>query len=443
MSRRVLMIAASFPPENSAGVHRTARFCRMLPEFGWTPIVLTKSPDDGAVRPEWLAGVSVTRVTEGGTAAGSNGRAVEVAASEKIPAKRDWKAAIGPLRDLARNARELLVETPDKSVSWSRRVRSVAKDLAQTNQVDAIYTTGPPHSTHLVGRSLKRGMGLPWIADFRDPWARRPWGPKEQNPWGQRMLWRYEQQCVLDANLVVLNTSRMAQEFREHYHRLPAERFVSIPNGWDPDLADVIQQFCNDAESARASMPKGALRICHPGSLYRKRDPRVVIDAIEILKRRGVNVCFEQIGHCENESDVREHVRRLGLEASIEFRPQMPHREVLRRMADADAFLLIQPGTPTQVPGKLFEMIQYRRPIVAVADPGETADIIAKYRLGAVAASHNADEIAGAIEAAALRTAGESMRPDWAGVLDSADGRRLTGELSEALNASTAKGRRS
>src|SRR5690349_24233327 len=39
---RVLMIAYHFPPlRGSSGIQRTLRFCQYLPEFGWTPLVLT------------------------------------------------------------------------------------------------------------------------------------------------------------------------------------------------------------------------------------------------------------------------------------------------------------------------------------------------------------------------------------------------------------------
>ena len=46
---------------------------------------------------------------------------------------------------------------------WKRKSSSVSKEFKK------VITTGPPHSTHLVGLQLKAQFGIKWWVDFRDP----------------------------------------------------------------------------------------------------------------------------------------------------------------------------------------------------------------------------------------------------------------------------------
>ena len=118
--------------------------------------------------------------------------------------------------------------------------------------------------------------------------------------------------------------------------------------------------------------------------------------------------------------------------------PHLPHQEVFGRMANSNCLVLIQPGTRLQVPSKIFEMIMFRKPILALADQGATADIVQDYELGVVAAPNNVDEIETAVRtlmAAADR--GES-RGKWDQALADFDGRKLTESLSKALERAVA-----
>src|SRR3546814_1393170 len=52
--------------------------------------------------------------------------------------------------------------------SW--RARHVAERLCAEHHVDIVYTTLPPFSAAWIGYRLRRRLGLPWVADYRDLW---------------------------------------------------------------------------------------------------------------------------------------------------------------------------------------------------------------------------------------------------------------------------------
>lgn len=419
--QKFLMVATEFPPRNSAGVHRTARFARMLPEFGWLPVVLTMPEDHGEL-PDWVHHLRVERTGKPRPAASSEQDRARPAATGSPPAGQRW---IEALKACARNLRDLLTATPDPNISWVWTSLRTARRLLEEEQPALVYTSGPPHSTHLLGLYLKRQWQLPWVVDFRDPWSRRPWGKKQSNPWGQHLEGVFEAWCVRAADVVVLNTPQATADFRRHYPRLPAEKFVTIPNGCDPDLCEVV------AELVQTSPPRqqGPLRLCHAGSLYRRRDPRPVVEAVNLLHQQGYPVIFEQVGPCASEFGIQAYIQERGLTEWVSLVPQVPHTEALRKMAAADVLLLIQPENDLQVPGKLYEMLLFRKPIVALSEEGATADLIHQYQLGVTCNGRDPTSIA-----TAIRHVLENPVPGhWDQACTDFDGRSLTRELAQVF----------
>lgn len=419
--QKFLMVATEFPPRNSAGVHRTARFARMLPEFGWLPVVLTMPEDQGEL-PRWVHKLRVERTGKPRPAPASEQNLARPTATRVPRAAQRW---IKAFRACARNVRDFLTATPDPNISWVWTSLRTAQRLLQEERPALVYTSGPPHSTHLLGWYLKRHWQLPWVADFRDPWSRRPWGKKQSNPWGQRLEGVFEGWCVRAADVVVLNTPQATADFRQHYPHLPAEKFLTIPNGCDPDLCEVV------AELLQMSPPRkqGPIRLCHAGSLYRRRDPRPVVEAVSLLRQQGYPVVFEQVGPCASEFGIHALIQERGLTECVSLVPQVPHFEALQKMAQADVLLLIQPENDLQVPGKVYEMLLFRKPIVALAEQGATADLIHQYQLGVTCSGRDPTSIAAAIR----HVLENPVTGNWDQACTDFDGRRLTRELARVF----------
>lgn len=315
--------------------------------------------------------------------------------------------------------------TPDTHVGWWPAAVWTGYRLACELDARVLYTTGPPHSAHLVGLTLKRLTKRPWVADFRDPWTRRPWLDEAVRATRQHSVQvRLEALVVRNADKVILNTDRMRDEFASFYG--DADKFVAISNGFDPEAFPPSAVV----EGAQESV----WTLAHAGSLYRKRDPKPLLHAIARLKEQGIvsasSFRLHLVGSIAGEFDVPGLIDRLALGDVVRLTPSLSHSACLQLLARAQALLIIQPGTDLQVPSKLFEYIYLGRAILALAPPGATADIVLGHNLGIVADPGSETGIADALSRM-LREwksfeADETARARY-------DGRALTGELARVF----------
>ncbi|MFQ5496194.1 MAG: hypothetical protein ACE5EX_12540, partial [Phycisphaerae bacterium] len=168
--RRVLMIAAAFPPAGGSGVQRSAKFARYLPRFGWQPLVwAADTPDDAPSDPTLLADLPEQVVIHRWNR-GQPGRHVRRglnllrsggAVGSKVADGLAWRIKRWGTRH----------PWPDDLVEWARSSADAARCLIEEEGIDAIYSTYSPASNHLLGLTLHEATGRPWIADFRDLWT--------------------------------------------------------------------------------------------------------------------------------------------------------------------------------------------------------------------------------------------------------------------------------
>src|SRR6185312_8545843 len=165
-SVRLLLIAFYFPPAGGGGVQRTLKFCRDLPDLGVDVDVL--APSD----PKWFA--------------------LDEPLLEAIPARTTVHRArfLGPRSSFrgealrgARGLRRAAVDAryayeralvPDKAVPWGATAIPAALRIVRRRRIDAIMTTSPPPSVHLIGAAVAAATSKPWVADLRDSWLAHP-----------------------------------------------------------------------------------------------------------------------------------------------------------------------------------------------------------------------------------------------------------------------------
>lgn len=354
---------------------------------------------------------------------------------ERLP---DVESATGnPFKYLIRRTKalvkpiwELVTETPDNAVSWCRTASHVGTKACNNDKFDAIYTSGPPHSTHLVGLKIHKKTRVPWIADFRDPWARRPW-TKTRNPIGQRLIPWMERRVVANASIVVLNNEVSVGDFRNAYPELPPHKFVAIHNGYDPEAGARILAL-NQKRTFHERTSDTPITICHPGSLYGRRDPTTVLEALKELGKQGFQFRFQQIGSMAPNLDPNQIAKSLGSEIIVETIPHMPQDRLFEHMSMADILLLLQPDGSLMVPGKVYEMLLFDRPIVAVCDSAATSEVLDDVPGAFIAPSREKSKIAVAVMNAVIAM----DRTDWLGrreVRRKYDGRRLAGKMAEMV----------
>ena len=324
-----------------------------------------------------------------------------------------------------------LFAIPDNQIGWLLPALSAGLSLVRQFRPRVIFSSGPPHSSHLIALLLGTSTRLPVVIDLRDPWARKNWSSKGKK--GRRSLQQWlEHFCVKHSDRIILNTPALREEFVSAYGATFESKFKVIPNGYDSNLHSQIAAF---REDQLCSTPDALIRLCHPGEIYGQRDLRPVIDAVHRLTRSGHRVRFEQIGAVENEAGVLSYVDTMELRGSVLCAGRQSHEETLRRMAGADAFVLSQPGTSVQIPGKLFEMLPFGRPIIALTDPGgATANLIEEHDLGFVVPPADSEAIAAAILRSTNGGRTCESTAGWQRAMKAFDGRELTRNLAGILD---------
>jgi glycosyltransferase involved in cell wall biosynthesis len=429
--RKLLVIAYHFPPLASSGMYRSLEFVRYLPEHGWEPTVLTVRPetlpDPGILDPEPLGlirpGTRILRVP----APEALRSALRV--RDRLPVLRNSGGANGDPRELREERRAAwrdlvsdFFSVPDRQVGWVPRAASVALRLLGEERFDAVYSSSPPASAHLAAGAAARLSGVPWAADFRDPWVANDFAP----PRSTRVLDPFdrclERKVVGFADRVVVNTDEIREDFESRYPDI-GTRFVTIPNGYDPD------EVITPAERKRNGEP---FTITHAGSLYGPRDPsallRAVRDLIEGGSIRSGEIRLRFVGTAAGEERWRDLVDRPPLAGIVRFEPKVSRSEVLRLLEGSDLLLLIQTGTDLQIPRKAYEYMAVGRPVLALVTGGATENLVRQTGCGWVV--HPDDPRA--IQEALL----QAMRGERAAHpcrRERFDFRRLTGELAAVL----------
>jgi glycosyltransferase involved in cell wall biosynthesis len=398
---KVLLVSLYFPPAGGGGVQRPLKFAAHLPALGLETHVL--APDDPKwvhrdedLRPPTRAWVHRVRFL------GPGGRkpAEELHGLEAL--ERASKQA-GLL------ARRLLV--PDASVSWTLTATPAAIRIVRREGIDAVVTTSPPGSVHLIGAAVKRATGARWVADLRDSLVAHPHRRAERR--AVRMKERSEHAVARlvarSADAIVCVSDAIAEEARA---LRPAGRVVTIPNGCDfDDFAGL--------EYRRA--PR--FRITHTGSFFGKRSPRPFLTA---LAGTDLDVVARFVG--DFRAADREWAAGLELGDRLELLPFTTRRHALELQRDSEALLLLIPDAGGRgrgvLSGKVFEYLAAERPILAAVPPdGAAAELLRESGVGVVVAPDDVEAMQVALADLESRFQAGSL-----------DGTRLSAELRERLS---------
>ena len=359
-----------FPPAGGGGVQRPLKLAQYLPPLGIETHVL--APDD----PKWVHRDAELRVP---TQAWVH-RARYVGPSARKPAE-ELHGTEGLERALvhARLAtRRLLV--PDASVTWNLTAIPAAIRLVRQEGIDAIVTTSPPSSVHLVGAAVKRATGARWLADLRDPLVANP------HRRADTVATRAKQATASGVARLVAHSadaiSCVSEAIAEEMRGLdPRGHVRTIPNGCD---------FDDFAGLRYRRAPR--FRITHAGSFFGQRDPRPFLQA---LHESGLDIVARFVG--DFRASDRDWAESLGLGDRLELVPYAPHAETLRLERNSEALLLLVPDAGGRgravLSGKLFEYLAAARPILAaVPVDGAAAALVRDTGAGVVVAP---DDVAG------------------------------------------------
>jgi glycosyltransferase involved in cell wall biosynthesis len=405
-ARRVLFVTFHFPPDARVGALRCQKFVKYLPEFGWSPEVLTVREEcHPAVDPSRLADVARAQVWRTGLMPNPLDVALHVRA-----VWRRWLKLAAPDNEAGGGGRSAvadptyvrpvgwfrrsvfsLLQLPDRHVGWLPFGVLRGWELCRSRRIAAIVTSGPPQTCHLIGLLLHRLTGVAWIVDFRDPWVGNAYKPDfARTALSDRLDRAMEAAVVRRAARVVSISARHRSQLVKAYPAEPPAKFVTIPNGFDPADFPV---------SAPADRDDGVFTVAHVGTIYGRRSADACLAALARAIQEGAipaaGVRMRFVGSINEDERLRALVARYGLGAVVEFTGAVPYPQALRLMRQADLLLLLAQEQPEQIPLKTFEYLGVGAPILAIAGEGATADLVRE--AGGLVSGDDPEEIKAAL----------------------------------------------
>lgn len=390
MSKRLLAVTYYFPPLGGVGVQRISKFCKYLPRFGWSPVVVAPEPSAFYMKDEgMLADVKHVEIHR-----------VKTPDSFRMHRKatgRDKPKIDSPLRKIAR-----VLTWPDTHRGFAKKTLPLVRELS--TDVKAIFVTAPPWSNLLLVPRLKKETNLPIIADMRDPWYNHP--IHYRILWKRWLSMRAERRLLESADVVICATKLHAGILAEQYPDFE-NRIQYLPNGFDPE------DFSGKVRKSKME----PLRICYTGilGLERINEGTTLYEALRILRDedglRQSDLRFEIIGEVSRKEDAR--ARMKGVEEFIERPGFLPHRETMRRLETADLAFLPYHARYSWfiVPAKTYEYIGSGTPILAEVNARhEVAALVKETRTGLTVDEGDVD---GMVDALRLLLAGRfPYRPE-------------------------------
>lgn len=379
--KKVLVLTYYWPPSGGSGVQRWLKCVRYMRDFGWEPVVYTAENGEYPVIDEKLA----QEVPEG----------VEVIRTKIwepyqlykrfTGQKKNERVVSGFLRDkkpgLAARISMWIrgnMFIPDARKFWIKPSVRHLKAYLRENPVDMIVSTGPPHTMHMIGLKLKRATGLPWVADFRDPWTNIDfYSELKLSKRSDRKHHRLEKEVVQTASAVVVVGNNMKEEFEVIGNR----KVDVITNGYDE--ADVQTVAIEERDMA--------FSIVHIGLMNKHRSHEAFWAALAAIRDADPDfaAAFKVVLVGKADVSARDAIQRHGLERHTEFIDYLEHTEAVKRQGEAQVLYLSINDTPNAkgvITGKIFEYLAARRPILCQGpEDGDAAVIVRDTRAGLVA----------------------------------------------------------
>lgn len=366
-NKKVLIFTYYFPPAGGVAVQRFLKFSKYLPQFGWEPVIVTVkngsypyydesllnelSPDLKVYRTDTFEPFELYNLLKG-----KKGKAmpvVSVGAQQK--------------RSLFQRLSEYVRANyfiPDARKGWVPYAVKQAEVIVKEHTIDAVITTGPPHSTHLIGLQLKEKYGLKWVADFRDPWTGifynnilpRTDSTKQKDK-------ALETQVLQTADLVTVISPGMKKEFESRAHAIEV-----VMNGYDE------QDFEKPIEQAGTSL----FTIRYVGNLMASQNAIGLWSALKRLKQEGYHYKLEFVGRVDEA--IKENIELNGLTDNSTYVDFVKHQQAINLMQQADMLLFAIPDVKDNaliLTGKLFEYLASKSNILSYGPVnGNAAEIL-------------------------------------------------------------------
>ena len=365
-NRKIIVLTYYWPPSGGSGVQRWVYFTHYLQKMGWTPIVITVDPEQASYPQQ---DVSLADLVTGI-------RVIRTRTCEPLQWYARWlgrgnlpQGAV-PQRTIFHKIAAFIRGNffiPDARKGWRPYAQKALKALLDSESIEWVVSTGPPHSTHLAVLPLRKTHHFRWLVDFRDPWS---------DLFYNQQLYRLAhtlrkdvalEQQVLQAADTVLTTVGGSLHDRLR-NRAPNQRFAALANGFDAEKMTALK---------REPLP-GGFHVVYTGLLTQNQDFPAFVTALQQLES-PLPIRFSLAGQIDPE--IITTLTEALPDVAVVYLGYRSHTEVLQLMHQADVLVnFIFKGASTQmISGKLLEYMATGVPVLSLGDPdSEAARLLTK-----------------------------------------------------------------
>ncbi|MDP2088949.1 MAG: glycosyltransferase family 4 protein [Flavobacteriaceae bacterium] len=370
---KALIITYYWPPSGGSGVQRWLKFVKCLRDFDIEPIIYTVENPDYVFNDDSLLSDIPDSIEILKQPIWEPYQIVNLFSKQKVESAGflgQNNSILGKIKNYIR-ANYFI---PDARMFWINPSVKFLKKYLKENKVDLIISTGPPHSLHLIGLKLKEQLGVKWIADFRDPWTEidyfhhLPLTEKSRKKHHQ-----LEQNVLKNADEIIV----VGNSMKENYSKF-SNNITVITNGYD-------------TENSNEKVPLDQkFSITHIGLMNADRNHpffwKVLSEFSADNESFKNDLEIKLIGKVDE--TVLKSIQDLGLQSNLNLIPYIPHDEVINCQLTSQILLLSINNVPAAkgiITGKVFEYLQSKRPILAIAPlDGDLAAILKETNAGEV-----------------------------------------------------------
>lgn len=385
-----MIIASDFPPVGGVSTQRTLKFVKYLHCFEWNPIVLTIKinrytkifmPVDTSLCSEIPKNVKIYAVNSYYWL--WHLLPLLYAVEKELEGNKFYKF-LGAMRIYMYIIWILERLSPEPLVVWYPFAIRNGHNIIKRHDIYMLYSTSPNPVAHLIAMKLATKYNIPWVADFRDPWAYASWTHKVRP---MKLLdMRLEKKVLARADRLIITLPKLMNEFKIIEKKFNPARCSLILNGYDEeDFRDISPHIFEQFTIVYTG------RLHHP-----RRSPHHLFDALSFLFQEFPDLKSKirvvLIG--TTSSSVTRLVKEYKLEDCVEMKGHLEHKKALSYICGASVLFLLAlkakgMGKPFQgkdvISLKLFEYLRAKRPILAlVPEDSDSARIVQATRSGVV-----------------------------------------------------------
>ncbi|MBN09337.1 MAG: hypothetical protein CMC79_03060 [Flavobacteriaceae bacterium] len=374
VKNRILIITYYWPPSGGSGVQRWVYFAKNLKELGYSPIILTinsKNASYPILDDSFNEHVKdlPTYFVKSFSWVNLYSRIKSFKNKKDVIPQGEYKKS-GLLDYFAGFIRGNFF-IPDARVGWAEKSKKIALEIIKKNKIRTLITTGPPHSTHLVGLYVKSKMEINWLADFRDPW-----GELFYLKSFHRFPFSINKDLSLESNVLLKADGILTTVSKNFHEKLQSkisvkQNFFKIYNGYDEKL------FYNKKEISTKKF-----QLVFTGLLTNNHPYKSLLKSINKFKSINPKAKIKIILSGEIAPEILKEFNKI---METDYRGYLSHIDAINLMYQANLlinFLYIQQGKSTMLSGKTLEYMATCKPILMIGDcNSEAANLLSKQKL--------------------------------------------------------------